>query len=69
MDRITNINDYDFILCMRIDIFIKNKFIEIFNPRSNKILFPSVCFKPVHKVGIHPRVNDMMMFIPKKYFS
>jgi len=68
VDRITNINNYDFILCMRIDLFIKDKFIEIFNPYSDKILFPSVCFKPFHKSGIHPRVNDMMMFIPKRFF-
>ena len=74
IDRITNINNYDFILCMRIDLFLKDlflkdKFFESFNPYSNKILFPSVCFKPFHKCGIHPRVNDMMMFIPKKYFD
>ena len=52
---------------MRIDLFLKDKFFEIFNPYSDKILFPSVCFKPLHKC-IHPRVNDMMMFIPK-YFD
>jgi hypothetical protein len=69
IDRITNINNYDFILCMRIDIFLKDKFFEIFNPYSDKILFPSVCFKPYHKSGVHPRVNDIMMFIPKKYFD
>ena len=69
IDRITNINNYDFILCMRIDLFLKDKFFEIFNPYSDKILFPSVCFKPAHKCGLHPRVNDTMMFIPKKYFD
>ena len=69
IDRITNINNYDFILCMRIDLFLKDYYFEIFNPYSDKILFPSVCFKPHHKCGLHPRVNDMMMFIPKKYFN
>ena len=54
---------------MRIDLFLKDKFFEIFNPYSDKILFPSVCFKPTHKCGLHPRVNDTMMFIPKKYFN
>jgi len=44
---------------------VKDNFIEIFNPYSDKILFPSICFKPFHKCGIHPRVNDMMIFIPK----
>lgn len=59
---------YDFILYSRIDIFLKDKFFEIFNPSINKILFPSICYKPHHKIGGHPRVNDMMAFIPKKYF-
>ena len=58
----------DFILCMRIDICLKDKFMEIFNP-NDRILFPSICFKPHHTVGIHPRVNDMMLYIPKKYID
>lgn len=69
IDRVTYINNYDCILFMRIDLFLKDRFFEIFNPYNNKILFPSVCFKPHHKCGIHPRVNDMMMFMPKKYFD
>lgn len=61
--------DYDFILCMRIDLFLKDKFMEIFNVDNDKILFPSICFKPYHKVVIHPRINDMMVCIPKKYID
>lgn len=61
-------NIYDFIFIMRIDIFLKTKFTEIFNPSWNKIMWHSVCLKPYHKSGIHPRVNDMMIFIPKKYY-
>lgn len=54
---------------MRIDLFLKDKFFEIFNPHDDKLLFPSICFKPHHKVKNHPRVNDMMLFIPKKFFN
>ena len=54
---------------MRIDLFLKDKFIEIFNVDNDKILFPSICFKPYHKVVIHPRINDMMVCIPKKYID
>ena len=68
VDRI-NEDYFDFILCMRIDLFLKDRFLEIFNPDSDKILFPSICFEPHDKCGIHPRVNDMMMFVPKKYIS
>jgi len=60
---------YDYILVMRIDLFLKSKFKEIFNPSWDKIMWPSICFKPHHKCGIHPRVNDMMIYIPKKYFA
>jgi hypothetical protein len=67
--NISNVEVFDFILFMRIDLFLENKFIEIFNPNWNKILFPSICFKPYHKCGIHPRVNDMMLYFPKKYFK
>nr|QFG74636.1 MAG: hypothetical protein [Megaviridae environmental sample] len=69
INRINNINSYSFVIYMRIDIFLKDKFIEIFNPYSEKILFPSICFKPYDKVGIHPRVNDTIMFIPNKFFN
>lgn len=60
---------FDFVLFMRIDLFIKNYFLEIFNPQWDKIMWPSICFKPYHKCGIHPRVNDIMVFIPRKYYS
>ena len=69
INRIDNVNDYDFILCMRIDLFLKNGFMEIFNPDNDRILFPSICFEPHHKVGKHPRVNDTMMCVPKKYIN
>jgi hypothetical protein len=63
-----DIKPYDFILYMRIDLFLKDKFITIFNPNSNKILFPSIC-SPTFKANNHPRINDMMLFIPKKFFK
>jgi hypothetical protein len=65
IDRL-DIQEYDFILCMRIDLYLKDTFVEIFNPHSNTIMFPSICFEPYHKSGIHPRVNDMMIYIPKR---
>lgn len=69
INRINNENEYDFILCMRIDICLKDDFMDIFNPDSDRILFPSICFEPHHKVGIHPRVSDVMMCVPKKYID
>jgi len=55
---------------MRIDLQLKEYFSKIFNPLWNKILFPSICFKPFHETDMgHPRVNDTILFFPKKYFN
>jgi len=67
--NIKNIEIYDFVLFMRIDIYLKDEFKKIFNTKWDKILFPAICFKPWHKVGNHPKVNDMMIYVPKKYFN
>ncbi len=60
---------YDFIFIVRIDIFLKPKMSECFKT-WNTIRWPSICYKPYHltKKG-YPRVNDIMMYVPKKYFS
>jgi hypothetical protein len=64
-----SIEKYNFVLIMRIDIFIKSKFTEIFDHTWDKIMWPSICFKPYHKCGVHPRVNDMIIFVPRKYYK
>jgi hypothetical protein len=69
INKINNINRYDFILYIRIDLFLKQYFIEIFNPNLNTILFPTICSRPYHKYENKPRVNDMLLFIPKKYYK
>jgi hypothetical protein len=67
-----NINEYDFVFFIRIDLCFKKKFFEIFDPTWNTIRFPSVCFKlndwHISKNG-HPRINDTMIFVPKKYYE
>jgi hypothetical protein len=69
IQKIENINKYDFVLILRIDICLKEEFIRIFTPKWDKIMFSFVCYKPHHISGGHPRVADMMMFIPCKYFQ
>jgi hypothetical protein len=69
INTISNIKKYDFLLIMRIDLYLKKIFKEIFDSNIKKILWASICFKPYHKCGIHPRVNDMMLFVPKKYYD
>lgn len=66
---IKNIETYDFIFVIRIDLFLKPYFINIFDPTINMILYPTICWKKDSLVKNHPRVNDMMLFIPKKYYK
>lgn len=61
--------DYDFIFYLRIDLFLKQRLFDIFDPTSMSILFPSVCFIPHERVNGHPRISDTMLFIPKRYFD
>jgi hypothetical protein len=68
-DNINIINTFDFIFYFRIDLFLKDYFIEIFNPNWNVIKFPTICWKKDSIYNNKPRVNDMMLFIPKNFFD
>lgn len=68
-NSIKNVENYDFIQYIRIDLFLKPHFNTVFNPIWSTIRFPTICFIPYHKVDNDPRVNDTMLFIPKKYYK
>ena len=61
-----NIDQYDAILYIRIDIFLKQRFIDIFAPTRDKLLCMNECHN--NRRGF-PRIVDMMLFIPKQYLS
>ena len=63
-----NVNNYDFIFYIRIDLFLKDYLLKVMDISKNKILFPSICWGKKCIIKNYPRVNDMMMFIPKKYY-
>ncbi len=65
-----DLTNYDFVFYFRIDIYLKNNFLKVFNPNSQKILYLCPCWKKgsIIKDG-HPRVSDVMVFFPKKYFN
>ena len=72
VNKIQDINIYDFILYIRTDIELKQYFKKIFNPTASKILFPSVCFSlnSYHiQNNLYPRVSDTMVFLPKNIYS
>jgi hypothetical protein len=63
-----DIEKYDSIFYIRIDLYLKDYFLEVFQPKQ-MILFPTICWKHDSKISGHPRVSDTMLFIPKKYYE
>ncbi len=68
---IKNIDEYDFIFYFRIDIFLKPYFFDIFNPfwKTIHFNFPMSIKENGHVIIDEPRVSDIMIFIPRKYYS
>ena len=56
-----------FMLIVRIDAFLKPRFIEIFDPNSKQILFASICWKKHCMENGYLRVNDTIAQIPLKH--
>ena len=71
-----HLKNYDAMFFFRIDIVLKQKLFDIFDPNSQKILFPFICSKINILNGHiddrypsgHPKHSDILLFIPKKYF-
>lgn len=64
-------DDYDFILFIRIDLFLKPDFFKVLNLNSEKVQFLAHNFFQGH-CGFtdqkDPEVVDLILFVPKKYF-
>jgi hypothetical protein len=70
IEKITEIENYDFVLYSRIDIHLKDYFSSIFDPSWKTIHFISPLTEAIQYYSKgHPRVNDMMLFFPRKYFN
>jgi hypothetical protein len=63
-----DIEKYDSVFYIRIDLYLKDHFLEVFQPKQ-MILFPTICWKCCSIENDHPRVNDTMLYIPKKYYE
>jgi len=63
--------DYDFILFVRIDLFLKPEFFKVLDTETDKISFlannysPKNCNNYVHE---NPEVVDLFLLVPKKYY-
>jgi len=76
---INNVNDYNFIIIMRIDIFLKDPFFDIFDPSWNQIKFInqiwltdlgwSNCGFVRDDKYVIPGVNHTITFIPNTFFN
>ena len=72
-----HIQNYDALFFCRIDIVLKQKLFDIFNPYSQTILFPFIVSinnitsrRIDHKNPTgHPVHSDMLLFVPGKYFG
>ena len=64
-----DIDQYDFVLFIRVDLVLKGEFTKVFDPEWKTIRFPSICWLKDSKVESDPRVNDMMLYIPKMYYK
>ena len=67
--KIKDINNYNFICYIRIDLRLKPKFREIFNPNWETIHFPMDHYIGHESINGHPQVSDTILFIPKKYYK
>jgi hypothetical protein len=66
--KINNLSHFDHVIFIRIDLFLKEEFFRRFTT-PDKITFLCNCWiKLPLTPKRYPRVNDMMLFIPKQYF-
>lgn len=65
-DGMSGMSDDEPILVCRIDLMLKEFFKEVFDPNWKELRFPFSCWIIWCMVGSHPRVSDMMMFVPSE---
>ena len=72
--NINNLNkdDYDFILFVRIDLFLKPEFYNVINTETKQINFLANNFDPTvcnnYTRNKNPKIVDLILLIPKKYY-
>jgi len=66
-----NKDEYEFILFVRIDLFLKPEFFDVLDTESDKINFLANNYDPKNCNNYKnnsPKIVDLFIFIPKKYF-
>lgn len=60
-----DISHYDFMFVCRIDLLLKDKMIQDFNPRWQQIMYPNVM--SINNDGTC--ISDVFVFIPRQYYT
>jgi hypothetical protein len=74
INKNVNYNEYDFILFIRPDLYLKNYFFEIFDLTDNKIKFSNINEitdqegKSWNVILNHPSVNHQIFYVPKIFY-
>lgn len=65
-----SLNNYDAILIVRLDLFLKDKYINDYNPDIKTIQFFSITWYNSYKTpNGNPRINDTIFHYPKQYYD
>lgn len=64
-----DLEDYDFVMILRIDLYLKEEFTKKINFQTNKLLYPFVCWYKDRKFKWYPRPSDVFYFIPRRYIK
>ena len=60
---------YNFIIVCRNDIYLKDEFIDLFNPEDNQFRYPFVLWYKDRKFKNNtPKISDTVFFFPRRYF-
>jgi len=68
LSLIDDIDRYDFVHFIRIDLFLKPHFSDVFEPSPTHLQY-AFRTTPIPLIENIPRLNDMMLYVPKLHFQ
>ena len=64
-----SIDYYEVLLILRLDLFLKDQYIDEYNPDVDKIQYISACCFSTKTPKGNPKINDVIFHFPKKYYT
>ena len=60
---------YDFVIILRNDIFIKDEFINLIDPKEQDFKYPFVLWYKDRKLKFNiPKISETLLFFPRRYY-